>query len=53
LTATSVYVKRYQQQKNPKKNALIGQIVKPIKIVLEDGASTQEWEKTFVSAMIQ
>jgi hypothetical protein len=53
LSATSVNVKRHQQHQNPKKHALIGQIVKLIKIVLEDGASTQEWERTFVSAMIQ
>ena len=49
----SANVMRTQQHQNPKQHALIRQVVKLIKIVLEDGASTQEWEKTFVSAMIQ
>ena len=42
FSATSANVTRYQQHQNPKQHALIRQIVKLIKIVLEDGASAQE-----------
>ena len=53
LSATSANVMRYQQHQNPKQHALIRQVVKLIKIVLEDGASAQEWQAAIVSAMIQ